>query len=353
VNDPEPPASQPPKLKVGIIGCGSHGQGHIKGYSEIPQAAVVAVSDLAPEKTREASLAYDVGHHYTDYREMLDRHELDIVSLALPPAANLDATVASLEAGAHVLISKPLAMNVGQAKQMIEASERCGKRLSMGLQNRFSPEARALRRFLSEGKLRHVYHTRIWHGHQMHIPPTPTMYRRELAGGGVVFHTTVHLLDVILWVLGNPRPVRVSASSYQKLGKMKTPRVSWGGTAEDCDIEDFNVGLVHFEDGSTMTIESNWMMHPRLRPSGAELLGDWGVASLRPLKIELEEGNDIVDVTPDTDDDRPGSVYEDFCNSILEDRPPTVRPNEMLDVQRILDALYEAADTAKEIQIRD
>ena len=132
---------------------------------------------------------------------------------------------------------------------------------------------------------------------------------------------------------------------------MKTPRVSWNGSADECDIEDFNIGLVHFEDGSTMTIESNWMMHPRVRPSGAEVLGDWGVSSLRPLKIEVEDGDDIVDVTPNTDGDRPGTVYEDFCNSILENRPPTVLPNEMLDVQRILDALYEAADTGREIHL--
>ena len=338
-------------LRVGIVGCGAHGRGHIKGYTATPTAEVVAVADLDPEKANEAANDFKVAHHHADYREMLDRHELDIVSLALPPAANLDATLASLEAGANVLISKPLAMNVEQAKQMVEAADRCGKRLSMGLQNRFSPEARALRAFLADGKLGHVYHTRIWHGHEMHIPPTPTMYRRELAGGGVVFHTTVHLLDVTLWVLGNPKPVRVSASSYQRLGRMKTPRVSWNGSADECDIEDFNIGLVHFEDGSTMTIESNWMMHPRVRPSGAEVLGDWGVASLRPLKIEVEDGDDIIDVTPNTDGDRPGTVYEDFCNSILENRPPTVLPNEMLDVQRILDALYEAADTGREIHL--
>ena len=165
------------RLKVGIIGCGAHGRGHINGYAELPEGEVVAVSDNDSDKAREASLAFDVGHYYTDYREMLDKHALDVVSLALPPAVNLDATVASLEAGANVLISKPLAMNVGQAEQMIAAAERCGKRLSMGLQNRFSSEARALRRFLADEKLGQIYHTRIWHGHQMHIPPTPTMYR--------------------------------------------------------------------------------------------------------------------------------------------------------------------------------
>ncbi|MEE3260126.1 MAG: hypothetical protein VX293_13045 [Candidatus Latescibacterota bacterium] len=131
------------------------------------------------------------------------------------------------------------------------------------------------------------------------------MYRRELAGGGVLFHTMVHLLDAVLWALGNPRPVRATASSYQKLARMNNPPPTWEGPVEACDIEDFNIGLVHFADGSTMSIESNWLMHPRTRPSGAELLGDWGMASLRPLRLELEEEGEIVDATPELPTDPP------------------------------------------------
>ena len=229
---------------AGIVGCGGMGRSHAKEFSELERSSVVAAADIDHDSVHRVAAEYAITTIYTDYREMLDGHPLDVVSLALPPAANLDAAVASFEAGANVLIAKPLAMNTDQAKRMIATADRCGKRISMALQNRFSPEARALRRFLANGKLGRVYHSRIWHGHEMHIPPTPTMYRRELAGGGVVFHTTVHLLDVTLWVLGNPKPVRVSASSYQRLARMKKPRVSWDGTAEDCDIDDFNVDEV-------------------------------------------------------------------------------------------------------------
>ena len=74
--------------------------------------------------------------------------------------------------------------------------------------------------FDSSRRLGQVYHTRIWNGHVMHIPATPTMRQRRLAGGGVVFHTLVHLLDAALWILGNPSPRRVSGANYRRLPRM-------------------------------------------------------------------------------------------------------------------------------------
>ena len=128
-----------------------------------------------------------------------------------------------------------------------------------------------------------------------------------------------------------------------------------GGQGE-CDIEDFNTGLVHFENGATMSLESNWLMHPGGRSSGGEFLGDLGVASLRPLRIELEEGGDIVDVTAalpadESVADRCGNIIHDLCQSVLEDRLPLVRFEQMLDVQRLMNGLYDAAEQGREVEI--
>ena len=342
------------QLKVGIVGCGAHGCGHIRSYVALPEAEIIALADVNPDSVQKRAAEYGIPYYYTDHREMLKRHPLDIVSLALPPAANRDAALDAFESGANVLVSKPLAMNLAEAEEMVATAKRCGKLMSMGLQNRSNPEVQALRQFLAEGKLGNVYHTRLWHGHVMHIPGTPTMYKRHLAGGGVLFHTTVHLLDATLWALGNPKPIRASAASYQKVRRMKTPLITWDGSVTDCDIEDFNVGLVHFADGSTMAVESNWLMHPCSRPSGAEILGDWGTAGLRPLRVALENGEHIVDATPRTDEaSQFGSVFQDFCQSVLENRLPIVRFSEMLDVQRVMDALYEAAEKGREVAIAD
>jgi predicted dehydrogenase len=342
------------RLKVGVIGCGAFGRnGHVKGYAGIPEAEIIAVGDLDPERARETAAEFGVRHHYADYREMLERHALDVVSIATATVAVHDAAVAAFEAGANVLCSKPLAMNFGQAKGMVDAAKRAGKFLSMGLQNRFRPDVRALRDFLAAGKLGHVYHTNLSHGHIMEIPGHGSLHKRALSGGGALFHTTVHQLDAVLWVLGNPTPVRASGASYQKVSRMKKSVITWRGALEECDIEDFNVGLVHFADGSTMTVTSNWMAHPNTAPGAVVILGDWGVATRNPFRIELEDGARIVDVTPELPPG-PESAFraslQDFCQSVLEGRVPTVHFSQMLDVQWIMDALYVSADRGEEVR---
>jgi predicted dehydrogenase len=349
------------RLKIGVIGCGGFGRRrHVGNYVKIPEAEVVAVADLNAERAREAAAEHGVPHPYSDYREMLDRHTLDIVSLGTMTFANRDAAVAALEAGVNVLVSKPMALNLAQAQEMVEAAERAGKLLIVGMQNRFISDVRALHDFLAEGKLGHVYHSRIWHGHVMGIPDHGGFHTRAKSGGGPLFHTTVHTLDSTLWMLGFPKPVRVSAMSYQKMSKMKEPIITWQGGLEAYDIEDFNTGLVHFADGSTMSVTSNWLAHPRQQPKqregGVEILGDWGVAYQSPLCIELEDGKDLIDVTPElppTPEDPFLSALEEFCHAVLEGRPPLVRPGEMLDVQRIMDALYASAERGEEVSVTD
>ena len=341
-------------LNVGVIGCGAHGRGHVAGYGQLLDACIVAVADADLQRAKQVAVEFGVEYHYVDYRDMLAHHPLDIVSLALPPALNPDAALAAFAVGAHVMASKPLAVSLAQAEKIITTARSTGKLLTMGLQNRCLPEVQALRRIIANGRLGRVYHARLWHGHVMHVPPTPTMYQRALAGGGVLFHTMIHLLDAVLWALGNPRPVRATASSYRKFGRMSNPPATWEGPVDACDIEDFNVGLVHFADGSTMSLESNWLMHPRTRQSGAELLGDWGVAGLRPLSLELEQEGEIIDATPELPANPPdafGQICLDFCQSIRQNRTPLVRFGEMLNVQRIMDTLYRAADSGHEVKI--
>ena len=341
-------------LTIGLIGCGSHGRRHLQSFAAQPATKVLALADTNLARAHAMAETFGVAHHYGHYAAMLERHEFDIVSIALPPAINRDAAIAAFAAGAHVMISKPLALDMSQAREIIDSARSSGHLLGMALQNRFDPGVQTLRRVIAEGALGHIYHSRIWHGHEMNVPTSPTLSQRRLAGGGALFHTTVHLLDAALWALGNPRPVRATAASYQKLSKMKRPPAPWEGRVPQCDIEDFNVGLVNFADGSTMSLESNWLMHPRCRSSGAEFLGDWGVASLRPLRIELEEGDRVVDATPVLPPNPPdisAQVFDDFCRAVRGQLLPTVRFGQMLDVQAIMNTLYHSAKLGREVEL--
>ena len=346
------------RVKVGVIGCGHHGRVHLRNYVEIPESELVAIAEVNPERAGEAAAEFGVPHHYTDFREMLERHTLDVVSVVTPPVAHRDAAVAAFGAGANVLVDKPLAMNLSEAKDIVSAAKGAAKLLSMCLQFRWDPEVRAVRQFIAEGTLGQVYHTRILsEGHIMNIPGYGVFHRRDQSGGGVLHSTTVHLLDAILWALGNPEPVRASGSNYQKVSKMKTPLVTWTGGVEACDIEDFNLGLVHFADGSTMTLESNWLTHPGPAAPYAQILGDWGLARLGPLCIELEDGDKIVDVTPEIADTESHNgvqtTLQHFCQCVIEGNVPNVRFSEMLDVQRTMDAIYASAEKGEEVPVEN
>ena len=347
------------KLSVAVIGCGVQGRvGHLTGWRQTEGVEIVAVCDVNLERAKQAAQEFEVPHVYDDPQKLLENHKLDIVSVVTPPKFHKQNVVDAFAAGANVLCEKPLAMNAQEAEEMIAAAKKAGKLLTMGLQGRQSAQARYLQNFIADGGLGRVYHTRVWAGHSLAgggIPGWGVFHRRDLSGGGVLFATTVHVLDCANWVIGNPTPVSASGSEYQKITKMKNPPVTWQGDLSDCDIEDFSFGFVRFADGSSLSVESNWLMHPATRPQGVDVLGDFGKATLYPLKIQLDEGKEIKDVTPPIEEPRRHyfvPVIQDFAACVREGRVPIVKFREMLNVQRIMDGIMESARTGREINFR-
>jgi predicted dehydrogenase len=346
------------KLSIAVIGCGVHGRGgHMQGWKQTEGVELVAVCDADVERAKKAAQEFEVSHFYNDPRQMLESHKLDIVSVVTPPKFHKQNVVDAFAAGANVICEKPLAMNAQEAEEMMDAAKKAGRLMTMGLQMRFYAPSQYLQKFIADGGLGRVYHTRVWAGHLLEgggIPGWGVFHRRDLSGGGVLFATTVHALDCANWVIGNPMPVSASGSEYQKISKMKNPPVTWTGNLEDCDIEDFSFGFVRFSDGSSMSIESNWLTHPTTRPTGTDILGDFGKATLHPLKITLDDGKTIKDVTPQLDDSQPhyfAAVLQDFAVCVREGRVPAVKFSEMLNVQKVMDAVMESARTRRETKI--
>ena len=120
------------RTRVGVIGCGAHGVGgHVAGYAQLEEVEITAVCDTRIERAQEAAAKFGVPNVYGDHREMLARHELDIVSVCTPVVAHKEGTVDAFRAGAHVLCEKPLAMNALEAEEMIAAAKESGKLMSM------------------------------------------------------------------------------------------------------------------------------------------------------------------------------------------------------------------------------
>ena len=219
-------------MKAAVIGCGAQGRGgHVANYAKMEEVSLVAVCDVNFERAQTVAKEFSVPHAYADYREMLEKHALDLVSVCTPHALHRDQTVDAFDAGANVICEKALCVSSAEAQEMIDACKRNGKKMSMGLQNRGLAAGYALKKFIETGGLGQIYYTRVWTGHVMNIPGYSVFHNKALSGGGVLYSTAVHTLDFANWIIGDPTPVAAIGTTYQKVRHMKKPGYFVGGEA--------------------------------------------------------------------------------------------------------------------------
>jgi predicted dehydrogenase len=346
-------------IRTAVIGAGLMGRSHIESLAKVPRVEVVAVADPHEPGLQAAVADFRVPAGYADARTMLEKERPDYVVVPSPALYHAEHSIAAFEAGAHVLCEKPLCMSTAEAEAIIAAAKRTGRLFTMGLQFRQLRTFQALKEFIGAGKLGQVYHTRVWAGHIMAYPWGRFFHRREYSLGGVVASTTVHLLDLAMWIIGAPEPLTVSASTFRRIDKMPNPPVHFEGEVGEVTVEDFGHAHVRFVDGSSMSVEGNWLTHPRSRPGGFEINGVLGVVTSaeNTFEIELEDHDKIVpfdlDVEhdPTTHGDRTVTQHEVFVDAIQGNGEPIVRFREALAVQRIVSGFYQSAEKGAEVGV--
>jgi predicted dehydrogenase len=285
---------------------------------------------------------------------MLAAEKPRYVVVSSPPRCHAAQSIAAFQAGAHVMCEKPLCTSVAEAEAIVEAARQAGRLFTMSLQMRQNRQYRALRDFVAEGRLGRIYHTRVWGGHVMHYPGGRFHHRREQSLGGVIAATVVHPLDLAIWILGAPEPSAVSASAFRRLGLMPDPPIDFEGTVDDATVEDFAHAHVRFADGSSMSIEGNWLMHPTSTSIGCEFLGVLGVIRTKGAAVELEERSTVVPLelpAPPEPEDATLAQHEEFVAAIQGRGEPLVRFREALVVQRLLMGVYASERSGAEVRV--
>ncbi|MBI2502376.1 MAG: Gfo/Idh/MocA family oxidoreductase [Candidatus Latescibacteria bacterium] len=342
------------KVRTAVLGAGLMGREHLKALAKVPQAQVVAVCDPSEEAGRKAAQELQVPQAYTDLDALLKTEKPEYVVVASPARYHAPQSIAAFEAGAHVLCEKPLCMDRAEAEAMVEAAKKAGRLFTMGFQTRQSRVDRALRKFIAEGGLGQVYHTRVWSGHIMNYPWGRYHHRREYSFGGVMAGTVVHILDAAIWVLGCPEPVTVSASCFRRIDKMPDPPINFEGPVSEVTAEDFGHAHVRFADGSSMSIDGSWLTHPTSRGVGFEILGVLGVAKEGSRTVELEKKSEIMphELAVEAEvEDRTAAEHQEFVAAIRGVGEPQVRFAEALAVQRILVGIYESSAQGREVRV--
>jgi predicted dehydrogenase len=347
------------KVRVGIVGCGGIARAtHVPHYKKLAGVELVACADINPEAAKRMAEDFGIPRHYEDYNDMFEREELDAVSVCTPNTAHKDPAVAAMKAGAHVLTEKPMAGSLEDAKEMYEASRRTGKILIVGFQTRFRPDINALRDLVESGELGEVYYSRALMLRRWGIPPVKTFISKELSGGGPLLDIGCYAVDTAMYVLGFPRPRLAFGMTYDKFGKdpKLAARGCWGSSwrPEEFDVEDNYFGMVKFETGLTLLLETNWASFIPSDVFNVALLGTRGGAQLEPLELYKDLMGTRVTVRPQ--DPMPKvDIYEErivkFVESVREGRPLFSPAIEGLRVQAVLDAAYRSASEGKAVPV--
>lgn len=246
-------------MKVAVIGVGSMGRNHARVYSDLADVELVAVSDADPKRAQE--VAKKIGTRaYTSYRELLAKETPDAVSIAVPTILHEEVGLAALEAGAHVLMEKPIAATLEEGRHLIEKAQSLERQLMVGHIVRFNPAIQALRQKLADGEL-----GRIFQVFCRRAGPFPARIRDV----GVVVDLAPHDVDLMRFIIGAD-PVRLYAETEQRI---------------HTEHEDLLWGILRFADGVTGSLEINWLTPTKVRET--LVLGERGMFRVDDLTQDL------------------------------------------------------------------
>jgi predicted dehydrogenase len=335
------------RLKVGVIGLGAISGAHTGAYRALPSADLVAVCDAAAEWLEYCRAQLGVARAFGDYRELLALPELDAVSVCLPTHLHAPVTMAALEAGKHVLVEKPMAMDAAEAESMAQAARRAGRVLMISHNQRFGPDVQYLKRYIDAGSLGDVYFVRTLWRRPLGMLPPPTMDRATGAynrnwfneaakGGGVARDLGSHVIDIAMWLMGFPEVSDVVGRAFTQFGPAFVR-----GTGAIFDADDHTVGFVRFKNGAAMQVEASYGQHIDHEEIITEVFGSRGGAlraAGQPVKLFGEAAGAYTTIVPRIPD-QPGSPQAEFVDAILTGRAPLVTAEQGVAVMRIIDGI--------------
>ncbi|MGW1984122.1 Gfo/Idh/MocA family protein [Streptomyces collinus] len=354
------------RLRFGVVGCGVIGGLHarvLSGYAPLAERArLVAVASPSPERARR--LAEETGSEATDVAALLDRSDIDVISVCTPSGLHAELGLRALAAGKHVVVEKPVEVTAEAADQLIAGARQAGRALAVISQRRFDPASRMLRSALDAGEFgtltSGLVEVPLWRG-QSYYDSGDWRGSRALDGGGALLNQGVHAVDLVQWLMGPV--VEVAAHTALKghhgieVEDVVTASLRHAGGALTSLLATTAAYpgrttrlTVHGDRGSAVidNDELTWF-HAAGPEDDTSAYGAYGAgnqaAERRPAPVA--EQRDASGLLPSPH----GDQLADFCDAVAEGRPPAVDGEEGRRALRTVLAVYEAARTGAVVQV--
>jgi predicted dehydrogenase len=336
-------------LRFGLIGCGRVAPRHAQSLQQLPETHLVAVADLRANRAEHFAQEYQATA-YTDYHALLERRDVDAVSVCVPSGLHAQVTLDALHAGKHVLVEKPIAITLADADRMIETAQRVGCTLGVVLQNRYNHPMQQVRALIDRGKMGRLYLGNAcvrWYRPQSYYEDD--WHGTWAMDGGALMNQSIHHIDALQWFLGPARAVYAYTATL----------------AHKMEAEDVGVAVVRFANGALATIEGSTLTWPQNLEGSVAIFGEHGSVKIGGTalnrivlwKVEGELEQEAELLTSQVVD--PPSVYgyshrevlRDFAHAVMAGSRPGTPGEEARKSLALVLAIYESARQGCEVVV--
>jgi predicted dehydrogenase len=354
-------------LRVGVVGLGYAGGQHLKNFVKMPGVEAVALAGLEEERLKDLGGQYGVPNLYTNWEDLVARDDLDAVGIGAPNHLHAPIAIAALKGGKHVLCEKPLARTGTEAEGIVRAAREADRAVHIAFTQRERGDVQALKRHVEEGNLGRIYHAKATWMRRNGIPGMGGWFTsKEMAGGGPLIDLGVHMVDMALFLMGNPEVVAVSCATYAELGpRGRGGRADFGlmQGQEPYEVEDLATAFIRLSGGATLNLEAGWAAYRESSDDfGVTLYGTEGGAEMKvknygtadTVRIYTDVAGVPAVVTPEIGP-REGhlAVVRRFVETIRSGDWAGQHGEDGLDRARIIDACYASALENREVFLEE
>jgi predicted dehydrogenase len=349
------------KISLGIIGAGNIGDVHLQQFGVLTdECEIVGITDTYLPLAESRAQEYGIPTVYRTPEELFANPDIDAVIICVPNQFHASLTIQALESNKHVLLEKPMAHHIEAAKAIMRAKMKSDKTLMLAHQMRWEFIPTQVKQQIDKGELGHIYTAKTGWMRRKGIPGWGTWFTNmEQSGGGPLIDIGVHMLDLSLYLMGNPKPVSVFGSTYAEFGPRQRGIGSWGtpNWSGTYDVEDLATALIRMEDGSTLSLDVSWAVHMDTDNSPfIHLMGSEGGAAIRGnhgkfLTEKFDRPMEVLLETPSHDNGGRGRLSRHFLECIRTGQEPITSALSGFTNSLILDAIYQSSRTGHEVLI--
>lgn len=351
VSPKSPPRSQElKKIRLGLIGCGRISKNHFEAVSQIPEAEFVACADLNEDKARLAAETYGVKTWYTDYLDMLDKEELDAVSICSPSGIHPQIGIDVAKHKFNVITEKPMGINIDGADKLIRACDANHVKLFVVKQNRLNSTMQLLKNAVDKNRFGRIFVAQsnvFWQRPQDYYDAAKWRGTWEFDGGAFMNQAS-HYVDAMYWLLGNVDSVMAYTATM----------------ARRIEAEDTGCAILHFRSGIIATLNVTMLTYPKNFEGSITIIGEkgtvkvGGVAVNKIEKWEFEEYDDDDRIALDANYQPPNvygfghnPYYRNVVDVLLDKGRPFTDGRDGRKSVEIIQAIYQSAKTGKRVSL--